>query len=521
MFHAEHKEWGRLHAYLPDLGCGRSWDDVYRVKPSQLTCGGCGWPMHARLSRRQVPHFAHQPGAPDDCPAGDESPDHLYLKWCLLTAAQAAGAIADLEVSGPNEAWRADVLASDPGGRWRIALEAQLSAITASDIQARSDRMLRDGVPSVWFCYRRAPWLGVVPSVRLGGVDDTPVVVEGLARFANGEWVRADPMPLTEFLRRVFDRHMVSYRPECRAEGLVLDMLWVEGRCLRAEADYQESAESARAQAEAARRRKEEDRRLVDARQQHEDFQLAERLDEEQDAAGPSWRLSDAEQRRLRLQQITRRMVRRVLAVAERKRRAAGMPLPYLGEAGEDTAGWASDALQMKGFRTAHVGRTLGDDRYAGGIPLMGENAHPVAVIEPDPARAGSRVLAACVLVFTNWELRTRFLSQAPPPPWDIADQYVTLTLDFNLPTPAPAALTESTPLTVSIPEQPTGSTRTVGSCACLTPRLYAVFPDEPEVVEPCEETTPASAFLTARCKQCGGQYDGQWRRIPAGFAER
>ena len=70
MFHAEHEEWGRLHAYLPDLGCGRSWDDVYRVKPSRLTCGGCGWPMHARLSRRQVPHFAHQPGAPDDCAAG-------------------------------------------------------------------------------------------------------------------------------------------------------------------------------------------------------------------------------------------------------------------------------------------------------------------------------------------------------------------------------------------------------------------------------------------------------------------
>ncbi|MDV5142888.1 hypothetical protein R1T08_00735 [Streptomyces sp. SBC-4] len=477
--------------------------------------------MHARLSRRQVPHFAHQPGAPDDCPAGDESPDHRHLKWCLLTAAQEAGAVAATEVTGPNEAWRADVLASVLGGRWRFALEAQLSAITADDIQARSDRMLGDGVPSVWFCYRRAPWLGVVPSVRLGEVHDTPVVVEGLARFAGGEWVRADPMPLTEFLRLVFDRDMVPYRPEHRAQGLVLDMLWVEGQCLRAEADYQESSESAQAQAEAARRRKEEERRLLDSRQQQEDILLAERLDEEEEVTGPSWRLSDAEQRRLRLQQITRRMVRRVLAVAERKRRAAGTPLPSLGEAGEDTAGWAGDALQMKGFRTAHVGRTLGDARYAGGIPLMGEDAHPVAVIDPDPARAGSRVLAACVLVFTNWELRTRFLAEAPPPPWDIADQYVTLTLDFNLATPAAAALRLSTPLTVSIPQQPTGSTRTLGSCGCLTPSLYATFPEGPEAVEPCEETTPASAFLTARCEQCGGRYDGPWRRIPANLAER
>ncbi|GHI24547.1 hypothetical protein Shyd_82840 [Streptomyces hydrogenans] len=477
--------------------------------------------MHARLSRRQVPHFAHQPGAPDDCPAGEESPDHLYLKWCLLTAAQEAGAVAALEVTGPNEAWRADVLASDPSGRWRIALEAQLSAITAHDIQARSERMLRDGVPSVWFSYRRAPWLGMVPSVRLGEVHDTPVVVEGLARFASGEWVRGEPMPLTEFLQQVFDRHIVSYRPECRAEGLVLDMLWVEEQCLRAEAEYQESAESARTRAEAAARRKEEERRLLDSRQQQEDFLLAERLDEEESAAGPSWRLSDAEQRRLRLQQITRRMVRRVLAVAERKRRAAGTPLPYLGEAGEDMAGWASDALQMKGFHTAHVGRTLGDIRFAGGIPLVGDNAHPVAVIDPDPARAGSRVLAACVLVFTTWELRTRFLAEAPPPPWDVADQYVTLTLDFTLATSAAAAMRGSTPLNVSIPVQPTGSTRTTGSCACLTPRLYAVFPDGPEAVEPCEETTPASALLTARCEQCGGRYDGQWRRIPANLAER
>ncbi|WP_392900868.1 hypothetical protein [Streptomyces sp. LN699] len=516
MFRAEHAEWGRLQSYLSDLGCGRSWGDVYRVKPSRLTCGDCGWPMHARLSRRQVPHFAHQPGAPDDCPAGDESPDHLYLKWCLLTAAQEAGAAAATEVAGPDGAWRADVLASDPGGRWHIALEAQLSAITSDDIRARSDRMLGDGVPSVWFCYRRPPWLGMVPSVRLGEVHDTAVVVEGLARFAGGEWVKADPLPLTEFLRRVFDRQMVAYSPERRAEGLVLDVLWVDGRCLRAEADYQESEESARARAETERRREEENRRLLDSRQRYEDALLEARLDEEEEVTGPSWRLSDAEERRLRLQHITRRMVRRVLAVAERKYREAGTPLPHLGEADKETAGRASDALQMKGFRADHVGRTLGDDRYAGGVPLMGEAAYPVAIIDPDPARAGSRVLAACVLVFTNWELRTRFLEQAPPPPWDVADRYVTLTLNSNPPRPAAVDVPASTPPRVSIPQQPTDSTRTAGPCDCPTPRLHAVFPEGPEAVEPCVETTPASAFLTARCEHCGGRYDGPWRRIPA-----
>ncbi|MER5204818.1 hypothetical protein [Streptomyces sp. NPDC002825] len=39
-----------------------------------------------------------------------------------------------------------------------------MSAITTHGIKARFDRMLSDGVPSVWFCYRRAPWLGVVSS---------------------------------------------------------------------------------------------------------------------------------------------------------------------------------------------------------------------------------------------------------------------------------------------------------------------------------------------------------------------
>ncbi|MFE1383481.1 hypothetical protein ACFW6S_31480 [Streptomyces sp. NPDC058740] len=151
----------------------------------------------------------------------------------------------------------------------------------------------------------------------------------------------------------------------------------------------------------------------------------------------------------------------------------------------------------------------------------MGENAHPVAIIDLDPAQAGSRVPAACVLVFTNWELRARFLALAPPSPPDVADQYVILTLDSNPTTSAVAALREPTSLTLSIPEQPTSGTRTVGSCTCLTPRLYAVFTDGPEAVEPCEDTTPASAFLTAQCNQCGGRYDGQWRRIPPSLTER
>ena len=51
-----------------------------------------------------------------------------------------------MEVRGPDGAWRADVLASDPGGAWRMALEAQLSPITANDITARTEGMRADDV---------------------------------------------------------------------------------------------------------------------------------------------------------------------------------------------------------------------------------------------------------------------------------------------------------------------------------------------------------------------------------------
>jgi hypothetical protein len=39
--------------------------------------------------------------------------------------------------------WRPDVLALDPGGSWRMALDTQLVPITADDITGRTERILR------------------------------------------------------------------------------------------------------------------------------------------------------------------------------------------------------------------------------------------------------------------------------------------------------------------------------------------------------------------------------------------
>ncbi|MFK0017106.1 hypothetical protein [Streptomyces sp. NPDC091027] len=81
--------------------------------------------MYAKVfSSSGLRFFAHAPGAPK-CALAGESPVHHLLKLELAAAARQAGAYAELEVRGSDGAWWADVLASDPAGAWRAALEAQ------------------------------------------------------------------------------------------------------------------------------------------------------------------------------------------------------------------------------------------------------------------------------------------------------------------------------------------------------------------------------------------------------------
>ena len=51
-FRAVHAQWGTVFAHLPDLGCGRSWGEVWKVKlPAPLTCAECEHTMYAKTSR--------------------------------------------------------------------------------------------------------------------------------------------------------------------------------------------------------------------------------------------------------------------------------------------------------------------------------------------------------------------------------------------------------------------------------------------------------------------------------------
>lgn len=251
---AVHDQWGAVFAHLPDLGCRRDWTEVWKVRPiAPLTCDECRHPMYAKVSSSQLRFFAHAPGAPK-CALAEESPAHHLLKLELATAAREAGAPAELEVRGPDGAWRADVLASDLAGGWKTALEAQLSPITPEDIAARAERMLGDGVASVWFSDRvRAPWFGTVPWARLQTVDGALAVVEGLAKFSGNRWEAGPQVSVGEFLRWVFAGRVVPHRRRApvRSPLGAWNILWT--------APQYSEAESAHLAAQERRKREQEE----------------------------------------------------------------------------------------------------------------------------------------------------------------------------------------------------------------------------------------------------------------------
>ena len=260
-FRAVHTEWGAVFAHLPDLGCGQAWKAVWKVRPpAPLICDECHHPMYAKVSRNGLRFFAHAAGAPN-CALALETLAHHLFKLELANAARDAGAQAELEVRGPDGTWRADVLASDHGGTWRMALEAQLSPITADDISARTERMRADGVTSIWFGGRaRPPWLGTVPSVRLTWQDDSPclIIAEGLMRFDGRRW-NAVPATLVEFLGWVFTRRILPHRPSAdfRSPLTPLAQVWTAQRYMRAETKHladQEARAVARMSAEERKR---------------------------------------------------------------------------------------------------------------------------------------------------------------------------------------------------------------------------------------------------------------------------
>ncbi|MFJ5071305.1 hypothetical protein ACIQC7_33290 [Kitasatospora sp. NPDC088556] len=130
---------------------------------------------------------------------------------------------ADYEVAAEDGSWRADVMATGPGGR-RIALETQLASIAVTDIEARTTRYQAESIECCWFTDRKTvPWLDNVPAARVQRPEDggEVVVTAGPARFVSrlcdsacgpiidgtplacpghGTWQDVDPFQLARFV---------------------------------------------------------------------------------------------------------------------------------------------------------------------------------------------------------------------------------------------------------------------------------------------------------------------------------
>jgi competence protein CoiA len=141
--------------------------------------------VFARISPHRARHFYHQV-RPRDCALANESPEHHLLKLELATAARAAGFRAELEVSSEARTWRADVLVLDGQDRPFMALEAQLSPMTAQDARMRTDRYAADCVAVCWVSLVKRPWERGVPSLQVApprNRRDAWTVRHGMARY--------------------------------------------------------------------------------------------------------------------------------------------------------------------------------------------------------------------------------------------------------------------------------------------------------------------------------------------------
>ncbi|MFI2458174.1 competence protein CoiA [Streptomyces sp. NPDC019539] len=474
-FRAVHAEWGTVFARLPDIGCGRSWEAVWKTRPpAPLTCDECRHPMYAKTSRSGLRFFAHAPGAPT-CALGLESVAHHLLKLELANAARDAGAHAELEVPGPEGAWRADVLATDPAWNWKTALEAQLAPITGADITARTERMCADGVTSIWFSDRpRPPWLGTVDSVRLERPEGTKrlTVAEGLVKFESRSW-KAVPASLTQFLTWAFARRIVTHTPRTpmRYPQRSLATVWTAPQYIEAEDAHLVEEE---------RRQREYETRMAALRAAQEKKRDEIRAKNAVSRAKALAEATEAEQAARATQ------TGRLREVAIRFRPGIDLALAKLAD---------------EHGVTATVGFSTGDPRYAGGVPLVDENGVTAAVFDPDPGRVRGhafRLLAGLLLIFPSQTSLRRFEKATKRAKHKPIDGYQT---DFvDAPPSGPA---RSRPRISSI----------VHICTCTTPQLVAGIQNAEYPAEPSDQMGPAAALFRPQCRACGGKYEKPWRR--------
>ncbi|MFC9238593.1 competence protein CoiA family protein [Streptomyces decoyicus] len=493
-FRAVHAKWGTVFAHLPDLGCEQSWEAVWKVKPpAPIACAECRHPMYAKTSRSGLRFFAHAPHAPDcEIARQGESEAHHLLKLELASAARDAGAHAEMEVRAPDGSWRADVLATDPGGGWTMALEAQLSPITPADITARTVRMREHGVTSCWFSDRpRPPWLGTVPSIRLAADADSGLtVVEGLARFNGSGWQVAPQASLTDFLRWVFAGKVLPHAPRTSLWNPLRQppQVWTAPQYVIAEDAYL-------AEAEKRKRFQQERERFEQARR------AAYREKREKELAQKRARNTESRARAIANAAIVEGSARQPHRRAESKLHDELMERADVQGA---VAFLASDAYNIP----VTAGWSSSEGHWAGGVPLIRTDEWiPTAVLDPEHGQLTGdsfRLLAGLLLLFSTkarkerFERNTRRRRRVPIDGWHT---------DFLADLPAQA---------LALSGAKAHRRRKPEGCSCPQPQLVAKISRAEYPAEPAEEMGPAAGLYTAVCRRCGRPYERPWRRVLA-----
>ena len=304
-FTALHPDFGRIDASRADLGVGLEWARVHRVRPRvALTCPECGFGVHARVSKRGLRHFAHDPGHRDECELSNESIEHHLLKLELASAVREAGWHAELEVGAPDGSWRADVLASTSGGQRRWAWEAQLSQITDDELRERTARYAAQDIAVCWVPPRDfVPWIDVVPAVCVAEPHGAApwTVADGIAGFdeQRGSWLAVEGTPLGTFVAWALEGKLAPqlilrrYRRVrfSRDRQSRRNLIWTTEKSVAKQLQHEQMRQRQDARkAERLRREQEaEDRRLAAEKAEREERERASAQDWWHEISRPQW----------------------------------------------------------------------------------------------------------------------------------------------------------------------------------------------------------------------------------------
>jgi hypothetical protein len=220
--------------------CGEElWAAIYKSRPrAEIRCRWCGKTMHAKEHHQGLRHFAHDPGR-SDCPTTKgETTVHMRLKIAVADAARSVGWLSDIEVLPADTdvgGWRADVLATHPDSKSRVAFEIQHSRMTTEEGRQRSANYERDEVRVVWIATSIPTWLWRFPGILVDAsraMEDgdgflNAVVQAGVAAFKSrelmsttkpgilrrswSEWEVQGNLSLFEVVRAILDGDLVPH----------------------------------------------------------------------------------------------------------------------------------------------------------------------------------------------------------------------------------------------------------------------------------------------------------------------